>query len=709
MAKIPTMGNTGRVRAVGDRPADASAAAEVSVARQIQNLGRSVGAIGQELMEKRSQAEAAEYGDNSKRNYRREINQYKLEAKSRFKDDPKGYAKDVNDFATEKRNEYIENAPSERARKYFEGKSSGLFETTLIDSDTYENVEIAKKYIKNRQEGILTVSNELYDNPQIDVAVTDLNEFIDEINNQQDVQYTGDQAKAMNDGARDMYRQGLVEGLINKGRLQDAKSLLKGDMEGTEELLATMTPKEKARYLNKIEAKRESMSVRNDKISKTLVKNAIEKLQDAEVKTPAEMQSILQAREMIGSIQDPADREIYKRSFESAIQMNQSAQQMHVSQGEKVMDMFYNPDKYIKSQGLLGYKSEAEAKKNLRSLAEKVINLREKDGAEYVQKYHPEAATDPRKMYEMQKALGIKNARVVNKDQTKVVANALVNAPDEHTRLQIFNEYLDEYGDMSKEALDDLVKDKVLPSSIVVAAGASDEKLKSSFLDSLSRPGVHREEFKNNPDFKAEKTEIPGLIRDKAGDFLDASTDIMDPESRNHFHELIEIEAMKNRKKVDSIDKAVEKAVDDVVNKHYTVMTYDNGWWGRNRTAIMPAGVNKNVVESFLEKSLDNLDAKDLDIDVKMNGWVDAPEYETSTSTLQGTSYTRKVKDPKKKFFQQIAERGEWVPNKTHTGMMLRYVDITGRVGFIRDSKGNIVEKNFDEMQYLSFVREDLD
>jgi hypothetical protein len=712
MAKIPVMGNKGRVRAVGDRPADASASAEVGAARQMQNLGRTLGGLGADLLEKRSKAEAAEFGDNKKREYRRELKGKELELKAKYKNDPKGYAEEMEVFAKERRDAYRDEAPTTRARQYFEGKTAGLFETTLVESDTYENLEKAKGYIRKRKETVLTGANSLYDAPDTDAAIEELNEFIDEVNNQENIQYTKDSAKDMNDFARGKYRYGLLGGLIGTGdeaAMKQAEDILQGRVEGTEELLSTMTPKEKSNYLDEINRKRKSVRAKNDKMSRVLVNNAIDSLSDGEIKTPAEMEEILGAQRMIGGIEDPLKRSEYTKAFQSAIEMQNVVRKIHSSSGPEIMAMAYGTDELIPDKGLLGYKATAEMRKKIQIVAPKIHKMREEDGAAYIQKNFKASATDPHSSYEMQKALGIKNARVVTKADSKAFAESIENAPDPETRLHIFDGLIDKYGPMSVEALDDLRKDKALPASIAIVGATRDNSLRMSFLDSVTNKSTHREEFKNNATFKAEKSEIPKYIQDKAGDFLEATADIMDPEVRNNMYELIEIEAMKNRKKTNNIEEAVTKAVEDVVDRHYDLITYDNGWFGADRTAVVPAGMNRRVVENFLERSLDHLDSEDLDIAVETNGWVDSPEYEEYSSIKTGSTFRRKIKDPKKKFFDQLAKRSSWVPNKTHTGYQLRYTDVSGKVGFIRDSKGNVVEKSFQEMPYLSFVKEVLD
>lgn len=705
MAKIPLMGSGRGVRAVGDRPADASAAADVEVARQIQNAGRALGSIGTDLMEKRAKAEAADYTLEKKTEYRRNLNDRSMALKARYKEDPEAYAKEMEAFANEERDRYLEEAPSERAKNQFKASTEGLYATTLVDVDTYKNIEKANGYFRNKVKNINSNSNYLMENPNPEQAVDMLADFQTTIDAQSEDEYPKEVSEKLKEQASANYREGLVKGLLLQDQLDVAEEFLEGKMKGSEEILSNMDPGEKASYLKAIKSRRETKKTTNNKLAKYYIQNAVSSLTDGNIKSPAEMAEIRKVSGMVGMIKDPLERKMAENALNTAMEEYNVGTKFHTMSDAKIQEAIQNPKSLLSSKGLFNFKNEEDARKRLKALSDKIFTMRNKDGAGYIKQFFP-AVTDPAESYQLQKALGIRTPSVIPLDLAKTEGKAIRDAKEPAAMLQLFDNFLAENSNMSKEATEDMIRSKALPSSISIVAATRDNDLRMSMLDSALNYGEHKKLF--DTEYKGEYKKINEMVSKKAKDFFDAVANISSPETLLDMRKLIEGETFKNRKNSDSLEDAVNKAVEDVVDRQYQTITYDNGWWGKNRTAIVPTSVNRRMAETFLEKSLDNLQAEDLDISVEMNGWVDTPEYIESTSTKGGHTTRRKIKDPKKKFFEQLSERAQWVPNKSQTGYMLQYLDISGRVGYIRDSNGSPVEVTFKQMPYMSFVSEEL-
>jgi hypothetical protein len=208
--------------------------------------GEGIEGLGLQLMNKRKEANDANYAFNSSFKYAQD---YQKESENFQQNSPlgmDGYAANMSKFSTDYYDQVMKNAPSDDARRIFDQYGRRTMMDNAIGADKFEFVEKAKKQQADISTNGDELSKSLMDHPDYNTFADRLNILKGQINAGVGTAYESqEQANADTKKASNQAAVGLMEGLISQGRYGEGLMVLKdGQPVGD-----AIDPKEKAHYL----------------------------------------------------------------------------------------------------------------------------------------------------------------------------------------------------------------------------------------------------------------------------------------------------------------------------------------------------------------------------------------------------------------------------------------------------------------------------
>jgi hypothetical protein len=178
----------------------------------VAQLGVAATQLGQQLMQKSKDAEDMDYANTRSQQFARDLDKKQLELKTQLPADYKGYTDQLNQWINDRYTQDQKEAPSNTAKRLYQGKAAESFQPALINANREEFQARVTSYQTNTLDSIKQNSDTLVSYPDTSKAYTQMDAL----------------DKGIQGSIGSIFNEAVAHEIIKKNREDTAKSLMDG-------------------------------------------------------------------------------------------------------------------------------------------------------------------------------------------------------------------------------------------------------------------------------------------------------------------------------------------------------------------------------------------------------------------------------------------------------------------------------------------------
>lgn len=178
----------------------------------VAQLGVAATELGQQLMQKSKDAEDMDYANTRSQQFARDLDKKQLELKTQVPADYKGYTDQLNQWINDRYTQDQKEAPSNTAKRLYQGKAAESFQPALINANREEFQARVTSYQTNTLDSIKQNSDTLVSYPSTGSAYTKM----DQVDN------------GISQSIGHIFNEAVAHEIIKKNREDTAKSVMDG-------------------------------------------------------------------------------------------------------------------------------------------------------------------------------------------------------------------------------------------------------------------------------------------------------------------------------------------------------------------------------------------------------------------------------------------------------------------------------------------------
>ncbi len=655
----------------------------------IADLGHAIQGFGAELLQKRTQAQTADYAFSNEQLDKQAIKEYGDNLKLNTPPGTNDYSTKMETFIKDRSNLNQQNAPTEQARLAYQSKTEALHTSAMIEASAYENKRNAESYIENINKGIDLNQRLFLDNPD----PTKYKETVDGIKQQIDSQTGAGKLFDENVGAgkkvqvEQQLSMSILKGLANQGHYDVALKLL-DSKNGESDVAKGLTGEQKAAFQSQLIGLQQNKSETNKELINKNIKDFQYTAMNNGVVDQAQLSKILSGINSNQSFK-PEDRSRITDTLKTVVLASGELQKLNTMTNEQLMN--YKPK--IDTKSTFNVAARGDIASHLENYRDQILKQRSTDPMQVIQDANPQLkslaiqsqGTDPNASKDYldqalasQAQMGVTQPRVTTKQEASFAASQLQSAPSAAGADIILQKLKSQYGEYLPKALDEMAKDSHgITHDYVIASYLPNQQSRVMAIDNvLKQKDINKnftDSFHSPPDLKTPIAQVSSDLRQA---IIQRTNSAADVGAYNAFTKQVELESKKTLALNPNISasKAVNQAYDNIISKNFEMIP------AVRSTIMMPKqadGVynDPKIVESFVQQNSDQNALKNLDVIVpksfpKADDW-----------------------------YNLVATKSRWVTNSSLSGIQLVYDSPTsGRTLPLTDSKGRAIEKSFKDI-----------
>lgn len=657
------------------------------------DFGRTVENIGAQLLDSHVKAQAIDYGYSKETEDKVAIKQYGDNLKLNTKLGTDEYSTKMEEFVKQRSEINQQNAPTERARLSYLGKSEALHSNTMIEAKSYENKRNAESYIKNIDAGIDLNQRLFLDAPD----PTKYKETVDGIHQQISAQegtqlLSPEMANALRAKASQQLSSSILQGLAIQEKY-DAGIKLLDSKNGESDVAQGLTGEQKASFLKQFQQLKQVKT----ETSMKLINENIKDFQYAAISggkvDQVQLSKILSGVASNNAIK-PEDKQRIADTLKTVVQASGEMQNLNKMTTEELIN--YQPK--IDTKNTFNVAARAEIANHIDAYRQQLIKKRADDPLAQAQTLSPQLKSlatqaqggDPNvsKQYleqglAAQKQMGVASPRVTTKQESVFNSQQLLAAPSASAADVVLQNFKLKYGEYLPKALDEMAKDKSgVTHDYVIAAYLPNQQQRISAIENIKNQKDinvnYSTTFKNvKPDIDTPFNKISLDLRKSIIQRTSSSDDLG---VYNAFAKQIGLETKKQLAINPEMkpEKAVNAAYENIVTKNFEMIP------SARSTIMMPKQVDgsfndpKNV-ENFITLNSGSDSFKKMEVAVP-------PNFQNADD-----------------WYNKLETKSRWVTNGSLTGIQLVFdSERTGKVIPVLDKQHRPIEKSFKEIMLIN-------
>lgn len=654
----------------------------------VADFGRAVQGFGAELLQKRSEAQTADYAFSNEQADKLAIKEYGDNLKLNTQPGTQDYSTKMASFIKDRSDLNEQNAPTEQARLAYVAKTDALHSSSMLEASSYENKRNAESYINNIAAGIDTNQRIFLDAPDPSKYKETVDGIHQQIDSQTGTLFDENQATQYKQKASQELSMSIIKGMANQGNYGAALKLL-DSKNGESDVAKGLTGEQKSTLETKLLEMQKTKTETNVKLLNENIKDFQYSAVHNGTVDQNQLSKILGSLNTVSTLK-PEERSRITDTLKTVVAASGEMQKLNSMSSDQLLN--YKPN--IDTKSTFNVANRAEIAASLTTYRDQLIKKRENDPLAVVQADNPQLKSlaaqaqsgDPSigkdyldQAMAAQSQLGVAKPRVTTKQDASFNAQQLQAAPSAAAADVVLTKLKAQYGDYLPKALDEMAKDSSgVTHDYVVASYMPNQQSRINAIDNIQRQkDINKnftESFHSPPDLKTPINQVSAdlkqavILRTNSADDLGAY---------NAFTKQIELETKKTLAVNPGLSptKAVNQAYDNIVSKNYDMVP------SARSTIMIPKQVNgafsdPKAVENFVSLNSNQDALKNLDVIVP-----------------------KSYKNPDD-WYNFAADKTRWVTNSSLTGIQLVYDSPTsGRTLPLTDSKGKVIEKSFKDIK----------
>lgn len=691
MPRIPMLGQPSAPSSAVDLGATPNRRGAQAIAGSVEQLGRVIEGFGQNLLEKRTQAEISTYTSKGAMDLELESQKWDDELKTKYANDPKGYAQEYQEKLGSWQAERLTQAPNEQAKDTFSKYMNQATAKTVGQASAWEKQQTAKNYITDISSTANQARQTILKKPDTAMAAGLFTNQLQMIDAQTGVSYDKSQAEKLKMDLGTQYADSLLDGMLANKQYDAGNKFLNGEDRAGGEFLKYVDADKLGHFKARFKAGQDEQM----QISKSILNKQLGDYKEALMSGAKIDPSVgKQLKTSLAGLPD-AEKNYINDDIANAEKINANLNTLKVlplQQAEALLGAKVVPQD---DGTAFNMRARSEAQSAYETQAKAIIKQRRENPVQYYMENDIDVqnaakqATDIKNPEAMstyveivrtkQQADGTPFKRVVT-DQMASSYKSMLMANDPALAVQAESQLRRGFGKHSGLVMADLARDEKF-QPYATAFSIQNPEAKQDMLRNIKNEKEIATLFQQS---KYNDKDIKQVYQGSNFQNFNAALGAADPTGektwlRNGIGKLVELEAKNLVNNGESISSAREKAFKKVVTDNWDVAD------SRNSKVILPKAFNmKDQTEDFIDS-------------------FNRPESFDALDIMTPSNYGANLSDPASapaRYKQDLASQGVWVSNGSQDGMYLAKKG-KDRLEKVVNSQGKLIEVKFSDMSSL--------
>lgn len=649
--------------------------------------------IGQSLLEKRYKAETSNAVFNASLDQKLKMSEFENQERL---NNPTGkdYQKNILENGQKIFEQQLETMPNNDAKQMYMQDGQEILGKASMEAGIYENKALADTYKGDFENRINMLARKHDINPKPLDFESDVASAEADIKANAGINLPASQQDEYLKFAKSNIAEGILSGLYAKKNYNEALGLLKKD----QNIASSLEPKAYERWVEKLS-------------NKITYENEISKAQLNQTKTDFDAfvlnGGVPDQNRMTQLLSDakrrlkPGEYAIFSDQIKSTITAGAEMYKLHNLTNQEISS--YQSPQLV--NGVFDAKNRIELEAKINKTKEDIITARQKDINAYTMKQNPEIAnlqaqtnnlTDPVLTPQLLDARELRaksygaQYEVLSKSEASTIESLFNSAPSGAAAAKIVEGYQTSMGDKAAGAFSQIFKDKA-HAPFMLMGYMPDLQDKIQAYDSIKSYDSNKKLLR--PDtVKSIEDEARNKVAPWLAAISGASSSGMNSSVANSMKQLVQMDAIRLRATGTSDRDAVKQSFNNIISKNFVYAQVGNSAVvvpresARDPLPVVNSEANLTRFLNFYSNK-DNLKGLDIQPD---------PEYFTKGSNPN---------DVEQRYINTLNEIGQWVPNKSQSGLQLVIDDPAHGMRPVYNKKGELIQKSFREINLMPIGR----